>query len=612
MEKRNVLEKIAKKLRIHSLKMTSRAGSGHPTTCLSIADIMACLFFNEMTYNIADPFDWANDELVLSKGHAAPILWAAYAEAGIFPTKSLMNLRKITSVLEGHPTPRMKWVKAATGSLGQGLSVGVGLAIAMKLGKSRRRVYVMMGDGECAEGAVWEAANLASDLGLENLCAIVDINRLGQSEATMFGHDIHAYEKRFKAFGWDVYKIDGHRVGEILRAFDRARQSKKPAVILAKTLKGKGVSFLEDKNGWHGKPLKDNDLMRALEEIGPMPDIDAKKFVKKPKKVKGPQLSKRTNFKRNLYEKATATRRAYGNALLNLGKINNAVVCIDGDVQNSTYADDFFKAFPKRSFQAYIAEQNMVGVGIGLGAKGYIPFFATFAAFLSRAHDQIRMAAYSFANLKMVGSHVGVSIGADGPSQMGLEDISIFRPIPGCVVLYPSDAYSSEACVQEMAKHRGMSYLRTSRPGMPLIYDRDEKFPIGGSKVLKKNSKDVVTVIGAGITLHEALKAYEMLKKEGIYVRIIDAYSVSPIDGENILQTVKKTNGKVVVAEDHFAKGGLGDAVSSVLKGQSEMVHLAIKELPRSGQPDELLDKYGISARYIQGAVKSLIKSRKK
>ncbi len=343
-----------------------------------------------------------------------------------------------------------------------------------------------------------------------------------------------------------------------------------------------------------------------------MPEIDAKKFVKKPKKVKGPQLSKRTNFKRNLYEKATATRRAYGNALLNLGKINDAVVCIDGDVQNSTYADDFFKAFPRRSFQAYIAEQNMVGVGIGLGAKGYIPFFATFAAFLSRAHDQIRMAAYSFANLKMVGSHVGVSIGADGPSQMGLEDISIFRPIPGCVVLYPSDAYSSEACVQEMAKHRGMSYLRTSRPGMPLIYDRDEKFPIGGSKVLKKNSKDVVTVIGAGITLHEALKAYEMLKKEGVYVRVIDAYSVSPIDGENILQAVKKTNGKVVVVEDHFAKGGLGDAVSSVLKGHSEMVHLAIKELPRSGQPDELLDKYGISARHIQDAVKSLITSRKK
>ncbi|MGB3861404.1 MAG: transketolase [Candidatus Aminicenantaceae bacterium] len=612
MEKRDALEKIAKRLRIHSLKTTSRAGSGHPTSCLSIADIMSCLFFDEMTYNIADPFDWANDELVLSKGHAAPILWAAYAEAGIFPIKSLMNLRKITSVLEGHPTPRMKWVKAATGSLGQGLSVGVGLAIAMKLGKSRRRVYVIMGDGECAEGSVWEAANLASDLGLDNLCAIVDINRLGQSEATMFGHDINAYEKRFKAFGWDVYKINGHRIGEILRAFEKARQSKKPAVILAKTLKGKGVSFLEDKDGWHGKPLKEDELMRALEEIGPMPEIDAKKFVKKPKKVIGPQLSKKINFKRNLYEKATATRRAYGNALKNLGKINDAVVCIDGDVQNSTYADDFFKAFPKRSFQVYIAEQNMVGVGIGLGAKGYIPFLATFAAFLSRAHDQIRMAAYSFANLKVVGSHVGVSIGADGPSQMGLEDIAIFRPIPGCVVLYPSDAYSAEACVYELAKHKGMSYLRTSRPGTPLIYDRNEKFPIGGSKVLKKNSKDVVTVIGAGVTLHEALKAYEALKKDGICVCVIDAYSVSPIDGESISRAVKKTGGYVVVVEDHFEEGGLGDAVSSALEEHTEMVHLAVKDLPRSGQPDELLDKYGISARHIQDAVKSLINGRKK
>lgn len=607
MEKKETLEKIAKRLRIHSLKTTSRAGSGHPTTCLSIADIMACLFFDEMTYNIADPHDWANDELVLSKGHAAPILWAAYAEAGIFPIKSLMNLRKITSVLEGHPTPRMKWVKAATGSLGQGLSIGAGLAIAMKLGMSRRRVYVMMGDGECAEGAVWEAANLASHLGLDNLCAIVDINRLGQSEATMFGHDVAAYEKRFKAFGWNVYKIDGHKIGEILRAFERARQSKRPAVILAKTLKGKGVSFLEDKNGWHGKPLKEDDLMRALDEIGPMPEIDAKKLVKKPKKVKGLQLTKRTNFKKNHYEKATATRRAYGNALVNLGKINDAVVCIDGDVQNSTYAGDFFGAFPRRSFQCYIAEQNMVGVGIGLSAKGYVPFLATFAAFLSRAHDQIRMGAYSFANVKMAGSHVGVSIGADGPSQMGLEDLSIFRPIPGCLVLYPSDAYSCEALVQEMARHKGMSYLRTTRPGTPLIYDKNEKFPIGGSKIVKKDSRDVVTVIGVGITLHEALKAYDALKKEGIYVRVIDAYSVSPIDGEGISRAVKKTNGKVVVVEDHFAEGGLGDAVSSAIRGHADMVHLAVKDLPRSGQPEELLDKYEISARHIQDAVRSLI-----
>jgi transketolase len=607
MEKKDALEKIATKLRIHSLKTTSKAGSGHPTTCMSAADLMACLFFDEMTYNIKDPHDWANDEFVLSKGHAAPILWACYAEAGIFPLKNLMNLRKITSSLEGHPTPRMKWVKSATGSLGQGLSVGVGLALALKLGKSRRRAYVLMGDGECAEGAVWEAANLASHLNCDNLCALVDINRLGQSQETMFEHDIRAYERRFKAFGWDVFKINGHRVDEILDALGKARESSKPTAILARTLKGKGVSFLEDKNGWHGKPLKDDDLQKALAEIGPMPEIDARKYVKKPKKVKGPQLKKSFRFKRNDYDASTATRRAYGNALVKLGKVNEAVVSIDGDVQNSTYAEDFSRAFPKRSFQVYIAEQNMVGVGLGLQAKGFIPFMATFAAFLCRAHDQIRMASYSFANMKLVGSHVGVSIGADGPSQMGLEDMAIFRPIPECVVLYPCDAYSSEACVEAVAKHKGMSYLRTTRPGTPLIYRKDEEFPIGGSKVVKKSGKDVATVIAAGITLHEALKAYEELKSEKIRVRIIDAYSVKPLDAENISRAVRKAGRKVVVVEDHFAEGGLGEAVASALGGKAEIVHLAVRELPRSGKPDELLDKYGISARHITAAVKNLV-----
>jgi len=607
MEKKDALEKIAQRLRIHSLKTTSKAGSGHPTTCLSAADLMTCLFFDEMTYKIKDPHDWANDEFVLSKGHAAPILWACYAEAGIFPLKNLMNLRKITSALEGHPTPRMKWVKSATGSLGQGLAVGVGLALALKLGKSRRRAYVLMGDGECAEGAVWEAANLASHLNLDNLCALVDINRLGQSQETMFEHDIKSYEKRFKAFGWDVFKINGHRIDEILSALDKARQSEKPTAILAKTLKGKGVSFIEDKNGWHGKPLKGEDLQKALAEIGSMPEIDAKKYVKKPKKVKGPKLKNGFRFKRNNYDTSTATRRAYGNALLNLGKINDAVVSIDGDVQNSTYAEDFFQAFPKRSFQVYIAEQNMVGLGLGLQAKGYLPFMATFAAFLCRAHDQIRMASYSFANMKFVGSHVGVSIGADGPSQMGLEDLALFRPIPGCAVLYPSDANSAEGCVEAVARHKGISYLRTSRPGTPLLYKKGEEFPIGGSKVVKRSSKDVVTVIAAGITLHEALKAYEELKSESIFVRVIDAYSVKPLDTENISRAVRKAGRKVVVVEDHYAEGGLGDAVASALGGLAEIVHLAVRELPRSGKPEELLDKYGINARHITAAVKALI-----
>lgn len=607
MDKREILEKIATRLRIHSVKMTTKAGSGHPTTCLSMADLLACLFFDEMKYDPKDPDNWANDELVLSKGHAAPILWAAYAEAGIIPEKNLMNLRKITSVLEGHPTPRMKWIKSATGSLGQGLSVGVGMALVMKLGKSPGRVYVFSGDAECAEGSVWEAANTAFLHKLRNLCMIVDINRLGQSGETMHGHDIKAYERKFKAFGWDVIAVDGHKIDEILKALKKARENVMPTVILAKTIKGKGISFIENKNGWHGKPLMGENSKRALEELGPMPSIDAKKYVRRPKKTQKHQATKRYNFQRTVYKDETATRRAFGNALLSLGKINENVVALDGDVKNSTYTEDFFESFPKRSFQSYIAEQNMVGMSIGMSAKGYLPFLATFSAFLTRAHDQIRMSAYSFSNIKFAGSHCGVSIGGDGPSQMGLEDLSIFRPIPGCAVLYPCDAYSTEACVESMAKHKGLAYIRTTRPATPLIYGKDEKFPIGGSKVLRKSQSDVATVIGAGLTVHEALKAYDELKDERISVRIIDAYSVEPIDKDNLSKEVEKAGKKVVVVEDHFQNGGLGDAVAQALSGKAEIVHLAVKDLPRSGKPEELLDKYGIDASHIKKAVKELI-----
>lgn len=608
MEKRKALEAIAKRLRIHSIKMTTKAGSGHPTTCLSIADLTACLFFDEMKYNPRDSEDLANDELVLSKGHAAPILWAAYAEAGIIPEGNLMNLRKITSTLEGHPTPRMKWVKAATGSLGQGLSVGVGMALAMKLAKSPGRVYVLMGDGECAEGSVWEAANMGSLLRLGNLCAIMDINRLGQSEATMHGHDVQAYKRKFQAFGWETIPINGHRIPEILKAFKKARQNVKPTVILAKTIKGKGISFIEDKNGWHGKPLKEEEMKRALEELGPIPSIDARKYVRKPRKMKSLKPIKKYNFRKNIYNDKTATRRAYGNALLNLAKVNEAVVVLDGDVKNSTYAESFFEAFPKRAFQTYIAEQNMAGMGIGMSAKGFIPFIATFSAFLPRAHDQIRMAAYSFSNIKFCGSHSGVSIGADGPSQMGLEDLGMFRSIPGCAVLYPCDAYSTEACVESLAKYRGLSYIRTTRPATPLLYSREDKFPIGGSKIIKRSKNDKATVIAAGITVHEALKAYEELRRENISIRIIDAYSVQPIDKDNITKEVAKTGRKAVVVEDHFQNGGLGDAVAQALNGKAEIVHLAINDMPRSGKPEELLDKYGIDAEHIKSAVKKLIK----
>ncbi len=607
MTKADALQKIAVRLRLHSLRMTTRAGSGHPTTCLSMAELAACLFFSEMRYNVRDPRDWGNDEFVLSKGHAAPILWAAYAEAGIIPEAELMDLRKVSSPLEGHPTPRMNWVKAATGSLGQGLSVGVGLALAQRLGRSPGRTFVLLGDGECAEGAVWEAASAAVHFGLKNLVAVVDVNRLGQSDATMHGHDMAAYGRKFKAFGWAVHRVNGHDIPAILAAFQNIRKSGRPAVILARTVKGKGVSFLEDKNGWHGKPLPEKELAKALQEIGPAPSIDARKLVRPPRPARRPRWDGGFDFERTAYDEKTATRLAYGIALRNLARVNGWVVALDGDVKNSTYAEKFFESFPERSFQSYIAEQNMVGMGMGMSAKGFIPFVATFAAFLSRAHDQIRMAAYSFANLKLCGSHVGVSIGEDGPSQMGLEDLAIFRPIPGCVVLYPSDAFSAEACVEAVARYQGLAYIRTTRPATPLLYSRKERFPIGGSKILRRESGDAVTVIAAGITVLEALKAWEELQKEKIGLRVIDAYSVQPLDWKTIVREVAETDGRSIVVEDHFPAGGLGEAVAAALAGNARISHLCVRDLPRSGKPAELLEAYGISAAHIVRAVKELI-----
>jgi transketolase len=601
------LRKIATRLRIHSLRMTTIAGSGHPTTCLSAADLAACLFFREMRWNTKNPNDPANDEFVLSKGHAAPLLWAVYAEAGLIPLKSLRDLRKISSDLEGHPTPRMPWVKAATGSLGQGLSVGVGLALAQRLDKSPGRTFVLLGDGECAEGQVWEAAAAAANWKLRSLVAVVDVNRLGQSDPTMHQHDLSALARKFRAFGWDTVTFDGHKIEKILAALDRAGKKGRPTALLARTLKGKGVSFIEDKNGWHGKPLKADELARALEELGCLPDVDPKRFIRKPKPFRKKRAAASFEFPRTAYAEKTATRRAYGNALVSLGRVNPAVVAIDGDVKNSTYADTFFATFPGRAFQAYIAEQNMVGVGMGLAAKGYLPFMATFAAFLTRAHDQIRMAAYSFSNIKLCGSHVGVSIGEDGPSQMGLEDLAMFRPIPGCVVLYPCDAVSSEACVAAAAAHKGMCYIRTSRPATPIVYPAEETFAIGGSKVLRRKKGDSVTVIAAGITVHEALKAFDLLEHEGLGLRVIDAYSVEPLDRATIAREVAATGGRAVVVEDHYPAGGLGEAVAEALAGRATLKHLCIRELPRSGKPGELLERFGISAEHIARAAKELI-----
>ena len=501
----------------------------------------------------------------------------------------------------------MPWVKAASGSLGQGLSIGVGLALAQKLAGVKARTFVLLGDGECAEGAVWEAANAGREFKLGNLIAIVDVNRLGQSEPTMHEHNLKAYAKKFQAFGWEVYQVDGHKIEKIIEALARTRQGPKPKVILARTIKGKGVSFIEDKNGWHGKPLKPEDLGKALAELGPMPEVNAKKYVRSRQKVKGPKWKDRVEFELSSYKDKTATRLAYGLALEKLGRVNDRVVVIDGDVKNSTYTDKFFSAFPGRSFESFIAEQNMIGMAIGLAAKGFLPFAATFAAFLTRAHDQIRMAAYSFSNIKLCGSHVGVSIGEDGPSQMGLEDLAMFLPIPGCTVLYPSDGVSTEKCVQEAARQKGMVYIRTTRPATPILYAPEEEFPVGGSKVVKKSDHDAVTVIAAGITVHEALRAAEFLEKEGIRIRVIDAYSVKPLDGETIVKSARETGGRVVVAEDHFEQGGLGTAVALILPEKKLWKHLCIRELPRSGRPEELMAKYGIDAEAIAAAAKSLL-----
>ncbi len=583
------LEAMANKLRIHSLKSTTAAGSGHPTTCLSCAEIMSTLFFSELK---------EEDEFILSKGHAAPILYAAYAEAGLIPREELMNLRKIDSVLEGHPTTRMPLVKIASGSLGQGLSAGVGMALAKKLDNNNGRVYVLLGDGEIAEGAVWEAANLAVHYNLNNLCAIVDVNRLGQSQQTMHGHELKKYKKKFEAFGWNTDIINGHKVRNILGALKKARNSKKPFVILAKTIKGKGVSFSEDKNGWHGKALNQEELEKALQEIGKIEDVKLSSNIKE-KKVEYVF----NDFETNNYNpgEMIATREAFGKALVNLGKNNNKVVVLDGDVKNSTMTEYFFNEFPDRSFECFIAEQNMVGAAAGFSAMGFIPFVATFGAFLTRAYDFIRMAQYSDANIKFVGSHAGVSIGQDGPSQMGLEDLSMFLSMPHSVVLYPCDAVSSEKLVKEMAKHKGISYLRTTRGKTPVIYDNNEEFPVGGLKVLHKSKNDKVLVIGAGTTVHEAIKAYNTLKEKGVDIRVIDLYSVQPVDKEALIKNAEECNNNVVVVEDHYANG-IGSVVSEVI---GKIKHLYVKETPRSGTPEELRAKYGIDADAIIKEIES-------
>jgi len=601
MQKEDALRGIAKRLRIHSLRMTTKAGSGHPTTCLSMAELMACLFFDEMRYNVKDCNDLANDEFVLSKGHASPILWAAYAEAGIIPIKKLEEYRQYPSPLEGHPAPNMPWVKAATGSLGQGLSIGVGMAIAIKMRRLGSRVFVMLGDGECAEGSIWEAAEIAKKQNLSNIVAIMDCNRLGQSGESLHGHDVKKWQQKFASFGWNTFLCDGHNVHEILEALSEARTTHGPSIIIAKTVKGKGVPFLENKEGWHGKALKQDELVKALVGLGPMPEIDSKKFVTKPPKARPEKLKEKSPAgPKYKIGDMVATREAYGAMLEKLG-INDRVVALDGDVKNSTFSEKFKSFYPERFIDCYIAEQNMIGMAIGMATKGFIPFASTFGAFFTRAHDQLRMAAISRANIKLSGSHVGVSIGEDGPSQMGLEDLSLFRCLPESVVLYPCDAVSAEKCAWLLAIHKGIGYVRTTRSKTPVIYGNNEHFRIGGSKIVRRSFRDKALIIAAGITVHEAIKAADELRKQKIFARVIDAYSIKPLD-ESIRSAAKGR--KVIVVEDHYPEGGLGEAVASL---GIPITHLCIKDIPRSGKPETLLHAYKIDAEAIIKAVKKAL-----
>lgn len=604
------LEKIAKLIRYFSLVSTTEAGSGHPTSSLSAADLMTGLLFGGFfRFDVERPDHPNNDRLVFSKGHASPLFYSLWAAAGKVTEKELMTLRKFGSPLEGHPTVAFPYCEASTGSLGQGLSIGVGMALNAKyVDTLPYRTYVLLGDSEMSEGSQYEALEIAAYYRLDNLVGIMDVNRLGQRGETMYGHDLAVYEKRISSFGWETLVIDGHSMQEILAAYEKAATLKdRPVMIIAKTIKGKGVSFIEDKNGWHGRPLNKEELIRALEELGAM-DSAVRGEIPKPDEVtpekRAPRKAEEVSYAE---DKPVATRRAYGNGLVRIFPEFPDMVVLDAEVSNSTFAEIFKKAYPGRFFEMYIAEQNMIGTALGLSRRGKIPFVSTFAAFLTRAFDQIRMSQYSGANIKFCGSHAGVSIGEDGSSQMGLEDIAMFRTLLNSVVLYPSDAVSAEKLVEEAAKHKGIVYLRTTRKDTPVIYGKDEEFPIGGSKVLRSDDGDLITVVAAGITLHEALAAYEELKGEGISVRVIDLYSIKPAD-RTTLKKAAHVTGAILTVEDHFAEGGIGEAVRSAMADVDVPIHtLSVRKMPGSGKPEELLEYEGISRNAIIKKIRELL-----
>jgi transketolase len=605
-----VLGRIANQLRIESIRATSAAGSGHPTSCCSAADLVAAVFFGEMRYLPEDPRFVGNDRFVLSKGHAAPLLYAAWAETGHFPVEELLTLRKLDSPFEGHPTPQLDFVDVATGSLGQGLAAGLGMAWNARIESLDSRIFVLMGDGEMAEGSVWEAASLAGVKRLSNLVAMVDVNRLGQSQATAFGHHVEVYRKRFEAFGWRAIAIDGHDMDQISAVLATAGESEFPLAVIARTIKGKGIPEIEDAPGWHGKPLPEELENRAIAHLRPNAQSAASLITSGALKIPLPDAVVRAQVPMahktlTKYDRSAkvATRKAFGNALARLGGADPRIVVLDGDVENSTYTDSFSKENPERFLECYIAEQTIVGAASGLAALGRIPIASTFAAFFARAFDQIRMAGgLSQLNIKLVGTHCGVSIGEDGPSQMGLEDMAMMRTIPEGVVLCPSDAISTERLVERMVEHPGFCYMRTARPATPILYSVEEveKFKIGGAHVLRQGKADRVTVVATGVTVFEALSAADALAREGISIAVIDAYSIKPLARELILACARRSDDRVITVEDHYVEGGLGDAVAGELSVEGIRVRkLGVRELPHSGTEKELLAKYGIDAQAI-------------
>jgi len=609
------LKNVATRLRIDSVRSTSEAGSGHPTSCASAADVVATLFFAEMRYDPRNPQNPDNDRFVLSKGHAAPILYAAWAEVGLLKREDLLTLRRFDSDLEGHPTPRLSFVDVATGSLGQGICAALGIALNARRIKSDYRTYALLGDGESAEGSVWEAAETAAHDGLDSLCGITDVNGLGQSGPSIWNHDMEAYAAKWRAFGWHALVVDGHDITVLMDAFEEARATKgRPTMILARTLKGKGLPLAEGKSGWHGKAFK-----KGPELDGVLKDLESQMLPEDgpAQPPDGPRTRRDMSRPQSAPKKGTvgtpayklgdsiATREAYGAALAKLGDGDDRIVALDGDVKNSTFSEKFEEKHADRFFQNFIAEQVMVGSAMGLAARGAIPFPSTFAAFLARAYDFIRMACISNVNVKLAGSHAGVSIGEDGPSQMALEDRARRRAQPNMTVLYPCDAMSTERLLELMAYHPGPAYMRTSRPKTPVIYGPDEKFAIGGLKILRESPKDAVTVIGGGITVFEALKAYDQLQKIGISIRVIDLYSLQPIDSRSLLRCARETK-RIITVEDHYAAGGIGDAVAACVAGSNFVVErLCVRDIPRSGTPEQLIDHYGISSRHIVSAVTS-------